>query len=206
MLAEDKTVRKRYRIFLDILSILIVLTIINVILGIFGLKIPLVDKIIIGPLYGLIFLIYVFRFSKLIKKYKYIFLSSLVIIGPILKFIAFNMFLEELVRTEGLVEILRGTLSTLPNLPAGYYILNYGGSVLLLIGLISMLVFYLKYHRKYLTGKLSLQKLGVQEAANEQQFTKHWKEKEKKQNKIGWIIIIILILVLLGVFVYLALM
>lgn len=206
MITENQGVRRGYRIFLDILSVLVILTIINVFLGFFSITIPLIGKIIIGPVWGLIFLINVFKFSKLTKKYKYIFLSSLIIIGPILKVIAFSMFLDELAKTGGLIEALQGIVPTSLNLPAGFYILNYGGGILLLLGLISMLTFYLKYHRKYLSRELSLQELGVQEATNEQQFTQQWQEKEQKQNKVGWIIIIILAAILAGVFIYMALM
>ena len=84
--------------------------------------------------------------------------------------------------------------------------LNIIAQIITLIGILSLIIFYFKFHRKYLSGKKTLYGLGVQEAKDEQKFTKQWQEKEKGQDKIGWIIVIILILILIGVFIYSALM
>lgn len=203
MLSQDQGNKKARKIFLDIIAILLIISCILISLSFFGISIGVS---LFSPLFWLIFLISVFKFAKLTKKYGYIILFFLFIIGIILSFMALNISLNELTQSGELANIIKGQSTGELNLPTTYYIYSYLGAILNLISLISMIVFYFKYYRKYLSGEKTLYDLGVQEARDEQQFTKQWQEKEKKQNKIGIIIIIILILIFIGVLIYLALM
>lgn len=72
--------------------------------------------------------------------------------------------------------------------------LYYIGQILFYIGFLSLIIFYFKYYRKYLTGEMSLKDISGREDISEEEMQKRIEEKEKKENKIGWIIVIILVL------------
>jgi hypothetical protein len=200
MLSGDVGNKKARKIFLDIISIFLIITCVLTLLSFFGISIGF----FFAPLLWLTFLINMFKFAKLTKKYSYIILFFLFVIGLVLGFIAFNISAKYLVESGEIANIIRGNPTNI-SLPTSYYIYAYSGAILTLISIISMLVFYFKYYRKYLAGEKSLKDLGIKEATNERKFIEQWKEKEKKQDKVGWIIIAILVLLFIALLIYMAL-
>lgn len=211
MLTQNPKKKKIYKVALDIISALAIITFINVFLGLFGVKIPILSYIGLSAIIALIYFISMFKFAKLTKKWGWIILESLIIIGPVIQVIAGYLYAKFLVESGAIYTLigempsafntLSGEISSIA--PLGVQILSYGGGILFLVGLLSAIVFYFRFYRKYLSGQLSLQELGVEQAADEQHFIQQWQERGKKQNKVGWIIIIILVLILIGVFLYL---
>ncbi len=197
MLTQSPKKKKLLKIFLDIVSVLAIITFINSLFSLFGITLPILSYLGLPFLIGLIFFLLMFKFAKLTKKYGWMLLSSLVIIGPIISLISGLIFFSTSFDLKKLVE---GSTQTVPG---GLVFLVYFSAIITLIGFASLIIFYFKYYRKYLSGESSLHELGVKEATNEEKFTEQYLEKEKKQNKIGWIIVITLALVLLGVFLYL---
>jgi len=201
MLTQDPKKKKIYRISLDIISALAIITFINVFFGLFGIKIPILSYIGLTTIIALIYFISMFKFAKLTKKWGWIILESLIIIGPVIQIIAGYLYAKSLIESGAIFNALSGEIPSTASL--GAQILSYGGSILFLVGLLSAIVFYFRFYRKYLSGQLSLQELGVEQAADEQHFIQQWQERGKKQNKVGWIIIIILVLIFIGVLLYL---
>jgi len=204
MLTQDSGKKKVYKMLLDILVTIAIVSFINLLLGLFGIQIPIIKYVGIPLVFALIFFLLMIKFGKITKKWGWIFLESLIIIGPIIKVIVGMIYMNTLAKSGEIFNLLKG--SVLSNVPIGIQILDYIGSLLFLIGFLSAILFYFIYYRKYLSGALTLQELGVQGATDEKKFTQQWQEKEKKQNKIGIIILIILILIFVGVLIYLALM
>jgi hypothetical protein len=212
MLTQDPKKKKIYKILLDIISALAIITFINVFLGwLFGVTIPILNYIGLTAIIALIYFILMFKFAKLTKKWGWIILESLIIIGPIIRIIASYLYTKFLVESGAIYTLIEEMPSTLNPLsgkissiaPLGIQILSYGGSILFLVGLLSAIVFYFRFYRKYLSGQLSLKELGVEQVADEHHFIQQWQERGKKQNKVGWIIIIILVLIFIGVLLYL---
>lgn len=201
MLTQDPKKKKTYRILLDIISALAIITFINVFFGLFGVKIPILSYIGLTAIIALIYFISMFKFAKLTKKWGWIILESLIIVGLVIQAIAGYMYMKFLVESGTIFNTLSGEIPSTASL--GIQVLSYGGSILFLVGLLSAIVFYFRFYRKYLSGQLSLQELGIEQAADEQHFTQQWQKKEKKRNKVGWIIIIILVLIFIGVLLYL---
>jgi len=199
MLTQDPGKKKLYKFLLDIVAILAIITFINVFFKIFKIEIPVLSKIGLSFIIGFIFFLLMFKLTRLAKKWGWIILESLVILGPIIGSIVLYTYSKQVFGN--ILNIISGSASV-PEMPQGLLILGYVGTILFLIGLLSTIIFYFKFHRKYLSGEKTLYELGVEEAANEQQFIQQWQEKEKGQNKIGWIIVISLILILAGVLLY----
>lgn len=174
MIIKSPKYKKTVKGLMDFELILVFISFISALISLF-----LKNKIsyyvaitIVAALILLRFFIYIFIFTKKSKKWNWLFLESLIIIGPVIKGLA-NYILVNL--------------------------LDYAGTTLLLIGLASFITFYILFYRKYLSGELSLEDFGIKEKT----LTKEEQEKNKKQDKIGWIMIIILFLILIGVFLYL---
>lgn len=202
MLTQDPGKKYASKLFLDIVAVILIIACVLISLSFFGISIGIS---LFSPILWLIFLISMFRFAKLTRKYGYIILFFLFIIGAILSFTAFKISMDELVKSGEIFNILKGSSSEGITFPTSYYIYAYLGAAISLLSLISMIIFYYKYYRKYLSGEKSLYDLGIKEAKNEQQFTQQWKEKEKKQNKIGWIIVAILILLFISLLIFMSL-
>lgn len=198
MLTQNSGKKTARRIFLDVIAVLLIITCLLIILSFFGFSIGIT---FIGTVLWLIFFINVFRFAKLTKKYTYIVLFFIFLLGIVINLVAFKISLDELAQGEELVNVVQGNLPTI-NHSTGYYVYAYLGAILNLLSLTSMIIFYFRNYRKYLTGEKTLYELGVREARNEEQFTHEWQEKEDQQNKIGWVVIAILIVILAGIILY----
>lgn len=196
MLTQDPSKKKIYKILSDIVSIFAIIVLINSIFSLFGITIPLIGSIGMPLLIGLIFFLVMFKFGKLTKKYGWMFLNSLVILGPLISFISSAIFFQSSLDIAGILE------GTSQEIPFGFVLTEYISIILTIIGLGSLILFYFIYYRKYLSGEKTLSQLGAEDMGDEEQFMERWEKKEKKRNKIGIIIIIILILILIGLAIF----
>lgn len=206
VITEDLNKRRKYKIILDIVVILAIFSFINIILRVFNIKIPVIGHIGIPFLLAVLLFFMMFTFAWRLKKWGWILLNSLIFVGIILNLIggalSFADYMNSLSSEEKMALAKSGELVGYIPETLGYQILYYGGYILLLIGSLSLILFYFLNLRRYLKGTLTLKNIGGERFASEKQFAEDWQRKEKRQNKIGLIIIIIILLFIVGYFVW----
>ena len=192
---------------LDIISVLTIISIFTSLLSMFGITIPYLGFFGVPLFLAIILFISLIGFEWRMKKWGWIFLHLLVIIGLVVGILGAGLASANYTSSltaEEFIEYSRttktGPITELPpQSPIVYKILFYGGQVVSLIGLLSFVLFYLIYYRKYLTGSLTLEEIGGEKFANREEFKQRWEQSETKQNTLNkimmWIIFLLIIFI-----------
>jgi hypothetical protein len=198
------------KILLDIGIIFIIVSIFINFLSIFGFNVP--TKMIVGvPLFIFIYLFMSFiSFEWRMKQYGWLFSHTLFFIGGLIQMFSLGQasvynLKNKLSDSGGNInaqnfeviarDILPDTaLSSAPNIYSISFIIGF---IISLIGLISIIIFYYKYYRKYLTGQMTLMEIGKGKFGSEKEISKRWESSEKKQNVVNWIMITLIVIVVL---------